>query len=228
MAFVVATCPAKQSCNGLADVARLLLRKLREGLGPTSVIAKHSHPLPRRDRVEKRLGGFDPLDSQDRLSASTSRVQVRREGYIAGACKAVGHVLLGLTVATIVGVPLTNWLGQVASWRWCFGIVAALALATAILVAIYVPNERQDKGASVLRELGALRRSQVWLTLAMGAIGFGGLFSVYTYRASTLMAVTAVPARIVPIVLAAQRPVGLGQAGPQRVVAVHVGRLRAS
>src|ERR1700691_974251 len=93
MAFVVATCPAKQSCNGLADVARLLLRKLREGLGPTSVIAKHSHPLPRRDRVEKRLGGFDPLDSQDRLSASTSRVQVRREGYIAGACKAVGHVL---------------------------------------------------------------------------------------------------------------------------------------
>jgi len=117
--------------------------------------------------------------------------------------KAVGHVLLGLTVATIVGVPLTNWLGQVASWRWCFGIVAALALATAILVAIYVPNERQDKGASVLRELGALRRSQVWLTLAMGAIGFGGLFSVYTYRASTLMAVTAVPARIVPIVLAA-------------------------
>jgi DHA1 family inner membrane transport protein len=117
--------------------------------------------------------------------------------------KAVGHVLLGLTVATIVGVPLTNWLGQVASWRWCFGIVAALALATAILVAIYVPDERQDKGASALRELGALRRSQVWLTLAMGAIGFGGFFSVYTYLASTLMAVTAVPARIVPIVLAA-------------------------
>ena len=117
--------------------------------------------------------------------------------------RAVGHVLLGLTVATIVGVPLANWLGQVVGWRWCFGIVAALAVATAILVALFVPEVRQDKGATPLRELGALKRGQVWLTLAIGAIGFGGVFAVYTYLASTLMAVTAVPARMVPIVLAA-------------------------
>jgi MFS transporter, DHA1 family, inner membrane transport protein len=117
--------------------------------------------------------------------------------------RAVGHVLLGLTVATIVGVPLTNWLGQVVSWRWCFAIVAALALATAILVAFFAPAEHRDKGASVSRELGALKRSQVWLTLAIGAIGFGGFFSVYTYLASTLMAVTAVSPRMVPIALAA-------------------------
>jgi DHA1 family inner membrane transport protein len=117
--------------------------------------------------------------------------------------QAVGRVLLGLTVATIVGVPLANWLGQVVGWRWCFGIVAALALATAILVAMFSPEGRQDKGASPSRELGALKRGQVWLTLAIGAIGFGGLFAVYTYLASTLMAVTAVPAHRVPIVLAA-------------------------
>jgi MFS transporter, DHA1 family, inner membrane transport protein len=117
--------------------------------------------------------------------------------------QAVGRVLLGLTVATIVGVPLANWLGQVVGWRWCFGIVAALALATAILVAMFSPEAPQDKGASPSRELGALKSGQVWLTLAIGAIGFGGLFAVYTYLASTLMAVTAVPAQRVPIVLAA-------------------------
>ena len=54
-----------------------------------------------------------------------------------------------------------------------------------------------------MRELGALKHGQVWLTLAIGAIGFGGVFAVYTYLASTLMAVTAVPARLVPMVLAA-------------------------
>ena len=117
--------------------------------------------------------------------------------------RAVGHVLLGLTVATIVGVPLANWLGQVTGWRWCFGIVAALALATAILVAMFAPEAPQAKGASASRELGALKRGQVWLTLLIGAIGFGGVFAVYTYLASTLMAVTAVPARTVPIVFAA-------------------------
>jgi len=117
--------------------------------------------------------------------------------------RAVGHVLLGLTVATIVGVPLANWLGQLVGWRWCFAGVAALALATAILVAMFVPKARQDKGASPSRELGALKRGQVWLTLAIGAIGFGGVFAVYTYLASTLMAVTGVSARLVPLVLAA-------------------------
>lgn len=117
--------------------------------------------------------------------------------------QAAGHVLLGLTVATIVGVPLANWLGQIAGWRCCFGIVAVLALSTAILVALFAPEQPPDEGASPARELGALRRSQVWLTLAVGAIGFGGVFSVYTYLASTLTLVTAIPAHMVPSVFAA-------------------------
>jgi MFS transporter, DHA1 family, inner membrane transport protein len=115
---------------------------------------------------------------------------------------AVGRVILGLTVATIVGVPLANWLGQVAGWRWGFGVVALLALLTAALVALYAPRDRSASGASPLRELGALRRGQVWLTLAIGAIGFGGLFSVYTYLADTLRDVTGATPHALPLVLA--------------------------
>jgi DHA1 family inner membrane transport protein len=117
--------------------------------------------------------------------------------------QAVGRVLLGLTVATIVGVPLANWLGQAVGWRWGFGVVAALALLTAGLVAIFAPRQQPESGASPLRELGALKRRQVWLLLAIGAIGFGGLFAVYAYLASTLLAVTGLPAHLAPIVFAA-------------------------
>jgi DHA1 family inner membrane transport protein len=117
--------------------------------------------------------------------------------------QAVGRVLLGLTVATIVGVPLANWLGQAFGWRWTFAVVAALALTGALLIAVHAPRDTPESGASPLRELGALRRPQVWLTLAIGAIGFGGLFSVYTYLASTLMAVTKMSPGSVPLVLAA-------------------------
>ena len=117
--------------------------------------------------------------------------------------QAVGRVLLGLTIATIVGVPLANWLGQVFGWRWAFAVVAVLALATAVLIARFAPRDRAAAAASPLRELGALRRPQVWLTLATGAIGFGGLFAVYTYLGSTLVEVTGVTARTVPFVLAA-------------------------
>lgn len=116
--------------------------------------------------------------------------------------QAVGRVMLGLTVATIVGVPVATWLGQMASWRWVFGLVALLALTTASLVALLAPIDTPDRQASPLRELGALKRRQVWLTLGTGAIGFGGMFAVYTYLASTLMEVTGVAAGTVPVVLA--------------------------
>jgi MFS transporter, DHA1 family, inner membrane transport protein len=116
--------------------------------------------------------------------------------------QAVGRVLLGLTIATIIGVPFANWVGQAFGWRWGFAVVAFLALLTATLVAIFAPRDRVDPGASPLRELGALKRGQVWLTLATGAIGFGGLFAVYTYLASTLMAVTGVSAAALPAALA--------------------------
>jgi DHA1 family inner membrane transport protein len=116
--------------------------------------------------------------------------------------KAVGRVLLGLTVATIIGVPFANWLGQAVGWRWGFAVVAFLALLTATLVAIFAPRDQPHADASALRELGALKRRQVWLTLAMGAIGFGGLFAVYTYLASTLLAVTGVSAAALPVALA--------------------------
>ena len=116
--------------------------------------------------------------------------------------QAVGRVLLGLTVATIVGVPAANWLGQAVGWRWGFVVVAALALLCAALVALFAPRDAAASGASPLRELGALRRRQVWLTLAIGAIGFGGMFAVYTYLGSTLIDVTGVSAGRVPLVLA--------------------------
>ncbi len=116
--------------------------------------------------------------------------------------QAVSRVILGLTIATVIGVPLANGIGQLVGWRWSFGLVALLALLTAGMVRLYAPLGAPSAGASPLRELGALRRGQVWLTLATGAIGFGGLFSVYTYLASTLLDVTHAGPVAIPAVLA--------------------------
>lgn len=100
--------------------------------------------------------------------------------------QAIARVLLGLTVATIVGVPLANVIGRAVSWRWSFVLVAGVAALTALSVWLTAPRDGVPEGASWRRELGALKRRQVWLTLGIGAIGQGGLFSVYTYLASTL------------------------------------------
>ncbi len=116
--------------------------------------------------------------------------------------QAMARMFAGLTIATIIGVPVANWLGQALGWRWGFAVVAVLAVTTATLVALFAPRDAGDPAASPMRELTALQRPQVWLTLLTGAIGFGGLFAVYTYVASTMLEVTHVSEHYVPMVLA--------------------------
>ncbi|MCD2325052.1 MFS transporter [Sphingomonas sp. IC-56] len=115
--------------------------------------------------------------------------------------QAVGRVLLGLTVATVIGVPMANWMGQAIGWRWGFALVAVLALLTMLLVWFLAPGDKPDRSVSPLRELAALGNGQVWLTLGIGAIGFGGMFCVYTYVASTLLEVTKVSPAMIPVAL---------------------------
>lgn len=115
--------------------------------------------------------------------------------------QAVGQVMLGLTVATIIGVPLANLIGQAVGWRASFGLVSALALLTMLLCALFAPRDRAGR-SDPLRELGALKSRRVWITLAISAIGFGGMFAVYTYLATTLIEVTKVRTEVIPFFLA--------------------------
>lgn len=115
---------------------------------------------------------------------------------------AVGLVMLGLTCATLVGVPIAAWLGQHLGWRAAFVLVGAIAAVACVLIRRFVPDLPAAHGASPLRELGAILRPQVWLTLGIGAIGFGGLFSVFSYIKPLLTEVTGMPVGAVPLVLA--------------------------
>ncbi len=116
--------------------------------------------------------------------------------------QAVAMVLLGLTIATLVGVPIAAAIGQWLGWRSAFAIVGAIGLLTALLVWRWVPYSPGNKAASPLRELDALRRKQVILTLGIGAIGSGGIFSVFSYIKPTMIEVAHLPEAWVPLVLA--------------------------
>jgi DHA1 family inner membrane transport protein len=115
---------------------------------------------------------------------------------------AVSLVMTGLTTATILGVPLSAWLGSHLGWRSAFVLVGAIGAAAALLVHRNVPAIPAPRGAGPLRELGALARPQVWLTLGIAAVGFGGMFSVYSYIKPTLMEVTGIGLDAIPLELA--------------------------
>lgn len=112
---------------------------------------------------------------------------------------AVSKVLLGLSIAILLGNPLTTWLGQQFNWRSAFVLVSLLALATVTMVARQLPADPNEVRTSPMRELRAFNTTQVWLALAIGAIGFAGMFCVFTYLAPTLVNVTGINERWMPV-----------------------------
>jgi len=115
--------------------------------------------------------------------------------------RAVGRVMLGLTVATLLGTPLATVFGQSLNWRLAFTIVGIIGLLTVALIWYYVPRDRVAEGASFKRELGAFKRPQVLLTLATASVGFGGMFAMFSYIAPTTTEVAMLPESMVAVML---------------------------
>lgn len=116
--------------------------------------------------------------------------------------RAVAYVMLGLSVATLAGVPIATALGQWLGWRSAFILVGVVALASAICIVKFVPKEVPPVGGRISHELSMFTNRQVWITLGIGAIGFGGLFSIFSYVKPTLMSLAGLTEMGVPFVLA--------------------------
>lgn len=116
--------------------------------------------------------------------------------------QAVGRMMLGLTGATLAGVPLATWLGQGLGWRSAFGFVGLIGAAASVSIWFTAPRRPADRDASPLRELSALGRKQVLLTLGIGSVGLGGLFCVFSYITPTMTQVTGLSQAMMPAVLA--------------------------
>ena len=115
---------------------------------------------------------------------------------------AASYVMAGLAVATVIGAPFANWLGLHVGWRVVFGGVSGIALTTAIALLILAPQQTVEVGRSMRREMHALAHPQVLLTLGAGAVGFGGLFAVYSFLAPVLTEYTGATPASVPWVFA--------------------------
>ena len=116
--------------------------------------------------------------------------------------RAVAYVMLGLSIATLAGVPIATALGQWLGWRAAFVMVGVIALASAVCIAKFVPYEAPQAGGRIAHELSMFTNRQVWITLGIGAIGSGGLFAIYSYVKPTLMSLAGLTEMGVPFVLA--------------------------
>ncbi|MFJ2977815.1 MFS transporter [Curtobacterium sp. NPDC087082] len=116
---------------------------------------------------------------------------------------AVALMFTGLTASNVLGVPFGTFLGQALGWRATFWTIAAIGVVALVGVALLVPTVRSADAAvpSLRRELGAFRSGQVWLSLGITVLGYGGMFGAFTYIAYTLTSVSGFSSGAVPWLL---------------------------
>jgi len=120
---------------------------------------------------------------------------------------AIAIMFTGLTAANVLGVPFGTMLGQAAGWRstfWAITVIGVLALAG--ILALVPRTGAGDAGAGstaggLRGELRAFRSGQVWLSILVTILGYGGMFGAFTYIAFTLTEVTGFSAATVPWLL---------------------------
>ena len=145
-------------------------------------------PTPGMVEVARFITGL-PHGALFGISAlvGASMVERSRRGW------AVGRVLSGIAISTLIGAPFSTFAADHFGWRIAYLIIGLFGVLTFLGVLRYIPADKPNRKNSPLKEISALGNTQVLLTLLTAAVGFGGMFAIYTYLTSVLQNVTHVP-----------------------------------
>ncbi|WP_422758101.1 MFS transporter [Paenarthrobacter sp. C1] len=117
---------------------------------------------------------------------------------------AIAIMFTGLTAANVLGVPFGTMLGQAAGWRSTFWAISVIGVLALIGILTFVPRTAgadEAPSAGIRSELRAFKSGQVWLSIAVTVLGYGGMFGAFTYIAFTLTEVSHFSASTVPWLL---------------------------
>lgn len=115
--------------------------------------------------------------------------------------RAMSVVAGGLTIATILGLPVGTFIGQHLGWRAAFWTVAAACALVMVAVAIAVPNERAGHVPPVRKELRALATRPVALLYGTTLVATAALLATFGYLGALLTETTGVSDNWVPVIL---------------------------
>jgi DHA1 family inner membrane transport protein len=113
----------------------------------------------------------------------------------------VAVVFGGITVATILGVPLGTEIGERLGWNATFWMVAAIGATAVVAIAVWLPPKMSAERAHLRAELGVLRDRHVLVAMLVTALTWGSLFAVFTYITPILEEATGMSEQSVIAVL---------------------------
>jgi len=94
---------------------------------------------------------------------------------------AVASIFLGLTIANIIGVPITTWLGQTFDWRISFAVTAALGLVAILGISRSLPSMARAEKPNVRSELSTIMQPAALRAFATTVMCASSMFTLYTY-----------------------------------------------
>ncbi|WP_345988295.1 MFS transporter [Chryseobacterium sp. Chry.R1] len=108
-----------------------------------------------------------------------------------GGAKAVSVVMAGLSLATVLGVPLTTYAADFFNnWQASFYMGSFVSLIAFLGLLFFVPSMPASKDKTSQNQLYVLKSPQLWVNLISTILTLAAMFSSYTYLAAYLEKIT--------------------------------------
>lgn len=131
------------------------------------------------------------------LVVATSLVPPQRAG------RAIAAVAAGLTLSTVLGVPVGTVIEAQAGWRWTFVVVAGVGAVGLVLLAVVLPRQPGPQPGPLGAQVRVLLRPAVAGMFAVTILGYAGVFATFTYLAPLVEQVVGAGPNAVTVVVTA-------------------------
>jgi predicted MFS family arabinose efflux permease len=186
--------PLLAVATGHLERKRLLLGSILVfGLFNVVAASAHTYAMLLMARIGLALSAAAFMPAASAYAVAVSPVAQRG--------RALSIIYAGLTVATLVGVPLGVLIGQRFGWRSIFLLAGGLSVATFIGLAALLAPSRSTGSATLRERIAVARRPEVLGALMVTIVFMTGIFSIYTYIAPFLKQTTGLTGSAVAVVL---------------------------
>lgn len=115
--------------------------------------------------------------------------------------KAVAVVMGGISVGTVLGVPLTTYIADLVNWQGAFIAAGVINLAALAALLAFIPSMPVPKGQTQRGQIRVLGNSRLWLQLVATTIMIAGMFATYGYLAEFLLKVSVMTGKQISLLL---------------------------
>ncbi|AZA83511.1 MFS transporter [Chryseobacterium lactis] len=116
--------------------------------------------------------------------------------------KGVSTVMLGLSLATVLGIPMTTYAADLFhDWKASFFLSSAISLIAFIGLLLFIPSLPGKKEESGQNQFAVMKEPLLWMNLISTIFTLAAMFSSYTYLTAYLEEITRMNGAEISIML---------------------------